>query len=110
MSPTQPTTPLFVFLGRIFWMMVGPMILAALTISIVKIGNGWFTTADFAFLGVLAALVLARYFEFQAGDPQTSDGRPATSAHLRNYVLGAILLGLGVWAFANLLGNHWMTR
>jgi hypothetical protein len=107
---TQPTNALLPVLGRIFWMMVGPMLLAILAVSIVSIGNGWFTAADFGFLGVLGLLITARWLEFHAGSPQTSTGEPATPDHLRRYVLGALLIGVGIWVAANLLGNYWMVR
>jgi hypothetical protein len=91
-------------------MMLGPLILAILAFIIVRNGNGWFTLADFTFLAALSALLLGRWVEFRGGNPQTSTGEPATLAHLRRYALGVILLGLGGWIAANLLGNHWLNR
>jgi hypothetical protein len=107
MTP-KPTTSLLVLASRVFWMMLGPILLAALTFNIIRKGNGWFTPYDFAFLAVLGVLLLARWLEFRGGSPQTATGEPASPGDLRRYVLGAILLGLGLWVFANLLGNHWL--
>ena len=78
MSPIQPTTSLLVLVCRIFWMMLGPLLLALLAFTIIMKGNGWFTPADFAFLAVLGVLFLARWLEFREGNPLTSSGEPAT--------------------------------
>lgn len=97
-------------LARVCWMMIGPMVLALLAFHIVSAGSGWFTPADFAFLAVLGGTVLARWVEHRGGHAQTATGEPATADHLRRYVLGAMLLGLGAWSLANLLGNHWLAQ
>ena len=105
-----PTTSPLVILARVYWMMLGPLLLALLAFTIIDRGNGWFTPADLAFLVVLGGLLLARWLEFRGGNPQTSTGEPATPAHLRRYVCGAVLLGFAAWGVANLLGNHWLSR
>lgn len=110
MTPPQPTGPLFVLFSRVFWMMLGPMMLGLLTLTIISIGTSWFTPADFGFLALLGGLLLARWIEFLGGDPRNAMGEPASPGDFRQYVLGTIVLGLVVWVFANLLGNHWLTR
>jgi hypothetical protein len=106
MMPTQSDASLPVFLGRLFWMMVGPLILVLLAFTIVIKGSGWLTLPDLAFLGVLGSLLLARWLEFRGGNPQTSTGEPATSAHLRRYAISTIVLGVSAWVAANFVGNH----
>lgn len=92
--------------ARLFWMMVGPLLLLGLAYAIVKSGEGWLTAADLGFLGVLAGVMLARWLEFRGGNPRTADGEPATPAHLRRYLIGAALIGLGAWVIANLIANN----
>lgn len=87
-------------------MMVGPILLALMAFLVVKTGNGWLTGADAGFLGILAAIMLARWLEFQGGHPQTADGEPATRTHLRRFLLGGTAIGLSVWMIANILGNY----
>lgn len=101
-------SPFVVMLGRLFWMMLGPMLLAVLTFVIIRNGSGWLTPADLAFLLILGGLVLGRWIEFQGGNPQTATGEPATPAHLRRYVLSVVPLGLSVWILANLIGNYFL--
>lgn len=93
-------------LARLFWMMIGPMLLALFAYLIIKTGNGWLTGFDFAFLGVAAAMMLARWLEFRGGHAKTAEGEPATPAHLRRYLIGVAVLGLAVWVIANIIGNY----
>ena len=106
MAPTQLSNSLFVMFSRVYWMAIGPAILVLLALNIINRGNGWFTPVDFAFLALLGVLLLARWIEFRGGDPHTSTGEPATPEDLRRYALYAILIGLGAWVVANLIGNH----
>jgi hypothetical protein len=96
-------------LGRLIWMMIGPLALILLTMAIVREGGGWLTPYDIAYFAVLGAMFLGRGLEFRGGHPQTADGEPATAQHLRRYLLFGALLGLAVWALANVLGNHVLT-
>jgi hypothetical protein len=85
-----------------FWMMLGPGILALLLFNIAGQGRGWLATSSIAFLGVLVAVILARSL-----DPRNSFGEPSTSADFRRYAVGALGFGVAAWALANLLGSHW---
>ncbi len=87
-------------------MMIGPIILAGMAWWVVRTGNGWLTAADAGFLIILAAIILARWLEFQGGHAQTADGQPATRSHWQRFLLGATTIGLSVWAVANILGNY----
>lgn len=109
MTP-EPSTPLLPVFGRIFWMILGPMLLIILLVANFKKGNGWFTVADFVILAIFAGLVLGRWCEFRGGNPQTSMGEPANWSHLRRYALGAMLVGIGAWVLVNLFENHWLSR
>ena len=58
-------------LTRLYWMMLGPLLLALLAYVVIKTGNGWLTGADIGFLAVLAGLLLARWLEFRGGNDTT---------------------------------------
>lgn len=109
MAP-NPTTSFSALFGRLYWMMIGPMILTLLAVTIINIGSGWFTLADFAFLALVGGLILGRWLEFRGGAPLTYTGEPASPAHLQRFVLWTIIVGLTAWVIANLIGNHWLTR
>ena len=110
MNDPREVTKLSAVFSRVFWMMIGPLCLALLAFTIVQIGSGWATWADFGYLAVLGGMLLARWLEFRQGNPQTADGQPATATHLRHYIRAAIPLGLGMWVVANVIGNHWLNR
>jgi hypothetical protein len=103
----QEITSLLGILGRVIWIMLGPLLLVLMTFLIIETGNGWLTAADFAFLSILAGMMLGRWLEFHAGNPQTAEGEPATARDLRRYLIGTTIIGLGVWAIANVIGNYW---
>lgn len=99
-----------VVVGRIFWIMIGPLLLVVLGYRVfLTAPDGWLTPADLGFLGILALLVVVRCLEFRSERPQKATGEPATTQDLRRYVVAAILLGLLAWIGANLLGgNQWL--
>jgi hypothetical protein len=108
--PSNSDTSIGIMFARIFWMMVGPLLLVLLFFMIVRIGISWWTMADLAFFGVLVGVIVTRWLEFLAGNPQTAAGEPATPAHLQRFVIVTLSLGIGGWVIANILGNHLLTN
>ncbi len=106
MSVNPPAGSLLVVVARVFWLMCGPMILLLLLFKILSDRNGWMTNNDIVYWVVLGLLPLSRWVEFRDGESTTSMGEPATSGHLRRYVVSSVLLGAGAWVLANLIGNH----
>jgi hypothetical protein len=98
-------TSISLLLARSYWIMFGPLLLFLCAAKIVTSRDGWFATADIAYLVGLILMIVARWFEFYKGDPRTSTGEPATKADLRRFVLLTFPVGLGVWVIANLVGN-----
>ncbi len=105
----QTNYPVLTLVSRVYWIMLGPLLLVLMAVLIIKTGNGWLTGPDFAFLILLAALLFARWLEFQGDNPQTADGQPANASHLRRFLFGAVALGFGGWVAANVIGNYVMT-
>jgi hypothetical protein len=103
---TQPvSTSMAALLGRIFWMMYGPIFAIILALVIAQRADGWFAGPDIMYFLVLGATLMGRRIEARYSIPQTTTGEPATEAQLRAYYLVAGLLGVGVWVVANLIGN-----
>jgi hypothetical protein len=101
-------TPTRVVFGRLYWMLVGPIMLTFATLHIVFKGTGWLTPADAFYFIVLAGLIVGRWLEFAGGKPLTGTGEPATWHDFRRYSYGVVVLGIAVWVLANALGNRGM--
>ena len=78
-----PPNSAWAVIPRVFWLMVGPILLAT-----------------------LAAVVLARCFEFWAGRSLTAEGKPAIPSDLDRFALLVVTAGMASWAVANGIGNH----
>jgi hypothetical protein len=96
--------------GRLTWMLFGPLVLVVSTYGILTNKGGWLTVADVAFFAALGGMLLGRWLEFRAGNPQKSTGEPATPEDLRRYYFVVVPAGLVLWVVANYLGNHLLTR
>jgi hypothetical protein len=101
---TDRPTPGYAGFARLFWIFLGPMLLLLVAYSLVNGGGEWLSPKSLAFVGLLAFVLLCRWAEFHAGNATTSEGEPATVAHLRRYTIFATLIGLAVWVAANLVG------
>lgn len=93
-----------VLLGRLMWIILGPMLSVFITYGIVT-REGWFTTWDAAFV-VVVLMVGGRWVEQRSGSATTATGEPATVGHFKRYVRVLLPLAAGVWVAANVLGNH----
>ncbi len=100
-----PSTSIGVVFSRIFWMLIGPLMLVLVLYRSADRGGGWVTSTDIFYFIVLAALPVTRWVEFLGGDPRTSTGEPASIDHFRRYASVTILLGVAVWVAAKLISS-----
>ncbi len=90
---------------RLFWMLLGNVILIVSAIFILQGKNWQFHTADAFFWGTAVALVLARYLDIKYFNGLNATGEPASMANWRKY---AVVLTIGsavIWALAHII-NH----
>jgi hypothetical protein len=104
------TTTVPAVIGRLLWMMVGPIALLLLVLNIAREWDGWLTLPGLAYFVALLGTVFGRWLEFRCGFPMTATGEPAVADHLRRYALAFGTIGVGVWVVANLAGEHLMYR
>ena len=90
-------------LARIFWMLIGNVILFFLAMSIYQRHTtlSWF---DLAYWIAVLLLVLIRYCDIKYLGGLTAQGQPASIAHWRKYVILLLLIATGVWLVAHGLG------
>ncbi len=106
-SPEPPPIRSVWILGaRITWILVGPLLTAAVTYAIVVSGRGWLTGWDALYAGLVALMILGRWVEFRSGTATTATGEPATVEHARRYTRVVVPTAACVWIAANVLGNH----
>lgn len=91
---------------RIFWIILGPFLLMNMTYVIAARSGGWTTIPNLVYLGVVLAIIGARWLEFQSGDPRKSTGEPATTDDLRRFVTYVLAAGLTVCLVANIFGAY----
>jgi hypothetical protein len=104
MADRRTTSPV-AFLGRLTWMLLGPVGLFAAAVAIASDWGGWLTAADAAFFAVLGLMLLGRWAEFRSGQARNAYGEPATAIDVRRYTAGATVVGLATWMVANLVGS-----
>jgi hypothetical protein len=104
--PEVTTNSTSAVLGRLFWMMIGPLFLGISAYYIVTAGTGWATAADLMYFLVLGGMILGRWLEFRGGNPRNSTGEPCAPGDLRRYVVLTIVIGVAVWVLTNAIGNH----
>ena len=79
--PSSNAPSLGAVFTRVFWMLLGPLLLLTFAVMNLHAGDGWFTAGDIAYLVVLGAMILAPGGgEFRTGRAETSMGEPATQA------------------------------
>lgn len=109
-DPTAPRPPEITSVGvlgaRLMWVIVGPLVLLAITYGIVIRGSGWMTALDAAFGLVVILMLLGRWVEQRSGQATNLSGEPARPEQFRRYVLILPMFAVAVWVIANALGNH----
>ena len=103
---TDKHTPGFAGLGRLFWMVIGPGLLAITAMHIYLNGTGWHTVADYVYFAILVLMILGRWLEYLGGVPLNSFGEPSTPRDFRQYIVLLTIAGIAIWVVANAFGNH----
>ena len=86
---------------RLFWMMIGNLLLLLCAYSITQNRSSFLSLADAFYWAAVGCLLAVRYADIRYFKGLTAEGDPASTAHWRRY---AVLLGVvssGLW-----LGAH----
>lgn len=105
-SPPPTSQPLWAFAVRMFWVMVGPGLLALMLLLMGMQKKVWLAAIDGIFVCTLCLLIVARWIDFRFADPTLTTGEIATAGQIRNYSIGAVVLGLVAWLTATALGVY----
>ena len=88
---------------RLFWMLLGNVILIVSAIFILQGKNWQFHTADAFFWGTAVALVLARYLDIKYFNGLNATGEPASMAHWEKYAGLLVICAAAVWVLLHLI-------
>ena len=91
---------------RLFWMIIGNVILLFCASGIVQHRSTMFSMADAFYWAIVGSLLAARYVDIRHLFGTTADGDPATMAHWCRYatILGAVSTGL--WLGAHVMAYY----
>ena len=102
-GPEQVTSSSWSALLRVIWMFLGNGVLFFSTYFIAdRPAKEWaFSYLDALYWGAAAAMAAARYVDVRHLHGTTAGGAPATTAHLRRYLIILLVAGLCAWGLAH---------
>lgn len=86
---------------RIFWMIIGNVILLFSAYGITQQQDSLLSIADIFYWVFVAALLGARYADIRYFGGMTAEGAPATIADWRRYALVVLIICTGLWLAAH---------
>ncbi len=92
-------------LARLWWMLLGNVVLALSAVFILHNTSGFFHPADVVFWIVAVSLVLVRYVDIRYFNGLTATGAPASTKHWIKYTVMLIVCSAAAWTFAH-AANH----
>ena len=86
---------------RLFWMMIGNIVLLLCVYSVIQHRSSVLSIADAFYWAIVGSLLAARYVDIRYLHGTTADGDPATIAHWRRYAVFLVLIATGLWLVAH---------
>jgi hypothetical protein len=94
-----------VLFAKVFWAILGPMVLGGIVISIAMRPTGWLSWIDAVFAAVLLLVLVARTVDQRAGTAMRADGRRATPRDFRRFCVFLTASAAVAWIGAHLIGG-----
>jgi len=105
-SPNSPDSMhLSGCLVRAFWMIVGNVALLFCAFAILRHRGSFLSVADAIFWAIVFCLGAARFLDVVKLRGHTASGEPASTAHLRRYLLFLLAVSAILWTLAH-AGAH----
>ena len=102
-SATNKQDSIAGLLARVFWMLIGNMVLAILMIIILQHKGSMFHAADLVFWITIAAIILVRYLDIKFWGGMTAAGGPATIANWNRYAAALLIGSAAIWALSQVV-------
>jgi len=84
-------------LARVFWMLIGNMVMVISMIIIFQYRDRMFHAADLVFWITIVAIILVRYLDIKFWGGMTAAGGPATIANWNRYAVALLIGSAVVW-------------
>lgn len=104
-QPIEKYDSIFSLFVRVFWALIGNVILIFTAIVILRHKGEAFHTADIVFWGIVTALALARYLDIKLWDKSDATGRPASTTLWRKYAIVLLICSIAIWILVHII-NH----
>jgi hypothetical protein len=101
-TPTQGQDSLIGLFARVFWSLLGNLVLFALAMGIYKTQT-IVSIIDIVFWVLAFSMIIVRYFDIKYLKGVTFEGQPATMEDWRKYVKYFLLFALGLWLIAHIV-------
>jgi hypothetical protein len=101
-TPTQGQDSLIGLFARVFWSLLGNLILLALAMGIYKT-QPILSVIDIVFWVLAFSMILVRYIDIKYLKGVTFEGQPATMEDWRKYVKYFLLFSVGLWLIAHIV-------
>jgi hypothetical protein len=104
---------------RLFWMFLGNAMLFLCAMAMAQEASGWFGPIDALFWALVGSLLIARYVDIAHFNGKTAEGNVATLADFKRYASILLVVSVGLWAGAHVVGSlasdapderSWMNR
>ncbi len=91
---------------RIFWMLVGNVVLTFCVLGIAQHRGSILSIADACFCVIVGFLLATRYFDIRHCGGTTTDGEPATLVHWRHYAMILGVVSMVLWIGAHIAAYY----
>ena len=85
---------------RLFWMMIGNVLLLFCAYGIIQHRSSVLSIADALYWAIVGSLLATRYVDIRYFHGTTGDGDPASLADWRRYTVLVVLVAVGLWLVA----------
>ena len=104
-QPVEKYDSILSLFVRVFWALIGNVILVFTAIVILRHKGETFHTADIVFWGIVTALALARYLDIKFWGDSGATDQPVSTAPWRKYTIILLICSIAIWILAHIINQ-----
>jgi hypothetical protein len=109
-QPIEKYDSIWSLFVRVFWALIGDVILFFTAIVILKHKGETFHTADIVFWGIVTAIALARYLDIKLWGEADASGKPASTTRWRKYAVILLICSTAVWIVSHTINYLFINK